>query len=160
MPSHIYSLMFILERLSFRQMRTDSQLRKLRQYVRLPLVRIPKQPHHFKLGGRGIGFKSVLMVSSKVYINSGPFSSVFEHRPGDSGLSMITPVYCEHEEPLTRITSTLLNKLDREELKNQFRDLPGTILLFLQKPKRITINEYDVAGTLSESVTYNRNSGN
>jgi hypothetical protein len=104
------------------------------------------------------------MVSSKVYINSGPFSFFFEHGPGDSGLGMITPVYCEHEEileePLTRITLTLLDKLDREDLKNQFRDLPGTILLFLEKLKRITINEYDAVGTLSESVTYNRNSSN
>ena len=118
----------------------------------------------FQTGGRGIGFKAIFMMSSKAYINSGLFSLFFDPGPGDSGLDMITPVYCEHEEileePLTRITLALLDKLDREYLKNQFRDLPGTILLFLEKLKRITINEYDAVGTLSESVTYNRNSGN
>jgi hypothetical protein len=109
-------------------------------------------------------FKSVFMASSKVYINSGPFSFFLEHQPGDSGLGMITPVYCEHEEileePLTRITLTLLDNLNREDLKNQLCDLSGTLLLFLEKLKIITINEYNETAKLSESVTYNRDSGN
>lgn len=88
---------------------------------------------------KGIGFMSVFTVSSKVYINSGPFSFFFKHERGDSGLGIITPVYCEYEEvlkePQTRITLTLLDNLNYEDLKTQFHDLPGTILLFLEKLK-------------------------
>ncbi|KAE9363005.1 hypothetical protein N431DRAFT_475187 [Stipitochalara longipes BDJ] len=108
--------------------------------------------------GHSIGFKYVFAVSSKVYINSGLFSFFFKHEPGDPGLGMITPVYCEHEEilkeSLTRIKLTLLERLDREDLENQFHHLPGTILLFLENLQSITIDEYDGAATLSQSVTY------
>jgi hypothetical protein len=60
-------------------------------------------------------------VSSKVTINSGPFSFFLEHNPGDLGIGMITPVYYDPggilEEPLMRMTLTLLDGLNREELK-------------------------------------------
>ncbi|ROV88550.1 hypothetical protein VMCG_10385 [Cytospora schulzeri] len=58
------------------------------------------------IGEKGIGFKSVFMVAWKVHIQSGPFSFSFTHRPGDSGIGMITPIWEGNQEelvqPLTR----------------------------------------------------------
>ena len=95
------------------------------------------------IGEKGIGFKSVFMVASEVHIQSSPFSFFFEHRPGGSGMGMVTPQW---EEPCgalqdisTRITLTLLDTLDYQELNSQFRALPDTFLLFLTKLNQITI---------------------
>jgi hypothetical protein len=103
----------------------------------------------YYIGEKGIGFKSVFMVASKVHIQSGPFSFFFEHEPGNNGMGMITPVW-EHtdttlEEPLTRITLTLLESLDLVDLLSQFDTFPHTLLLFLNKVGRIIVDE-DVAG--------------
>jgi hypothetical protein len=118
----------------------------------------------YYIGEKGIGFKSVFMVASKVHIQSGPFSFFFEHPSphGDSGMGMITPVYCPPDEalqdPLTRITLTLRDGLsfqDLEDLDRQFfRDLPDALLLFLTKLKRITINKYDASKSLLTHTTY------
>ena len=43
------------------------------------------------IGEKGIGFKSVFKVASKVHIQSKPFSFAFQHKFGDSGLGMVTP---------------------------------------------------------------------
>jgi HSP90 family molecular chaperone len=40
----------------------------------------------YYIGEKGIGFKSVFMVASKVHIQSGPFSFSFEHEPGNNGM--------------------------------------------------------------------------
>ena len=97
----------------------------------------------YYIGEKGIGFKSVFMVASKVHIQSGPFSFFFEHHHGDSGMGMIAPEYIPPELPfpgsLTRMTLTLLDGLDQPSLYAQFQALPDTILLFLSKLKRITI---------------------
>lgn len=115
----------------------------------------------YYIGEKGIGFKSVFMVASKVYIHSGPFSFYFEHPShGDaSGMGMITPVYFRPDEALegsiTRITLMLRTDIDHEELEKQFfHDLPKTLLLFLKKLKRITVNKYDSTATLSRHNTY------
>lgn len=44
------------------------------------------------IGEKGIGFKSVFMVAWKVLIQSGDFSFYFQHKKGDSGMGMISPV--------------------------------------------------------------------
>jgi hypothetical protein len=68
------------------------------------------------IGEKGIGFKSVFMVASKVHIQSGPFSFFFEHQPGARGMGLVTPVWepakVALQDPLTRITLTFLDKLD------------------------------------------------
>ncbi len=115
----------------------------------------------YYIGEKGIGFKSVFMVASKVYIHSGPFSFFFEHpsRSDASGMGMITPIHYTPDEtldrPLTRITLILRTDVDRAELEKQFfQDLPDTLLLFLKKLKRITANKYDAMATLSRHTTY------
>lgn len=85
------------------------------------------------------------MVASKVHIQSGPFSFYFEHKPGDNGMGMITPIWESTDailtDPLTRITLTLLDSLDLNDLLSQFDDFPKTLLLFLKKLSRIIIDE-------------------
>ncbi|KAG7040114.1 putative ino80 chromatin remodeling complex protein [Colletotrichum scovillei] len=60
------------------------------------------------IGEKGIDFKFVFMVAHKVHIQSGPFSFSFGHKPGDSGMGMISPMLEETSEelesPLTIIT--------------------------------------------------------
>jgi hypothetical protein len=115
----------------------------------------------YYIGEKGIGFKSVFMIASKVYIQSGPFSFFFEHpSPSDnSGMGMITPVHYVPDvplsHPLTKITLIFKDKVDRQDLEKQFfKDLPDTLLLFLKKLKKITINKYDETAALSNHITY------
>jgi hypothetical protein len=132
----------------------------------------------FFIGQKGIGFKSVFMVASKVHIQSGPFSFSFQHFPEEStsskqspeqaetlknpprtsGMGLVTPVWEPAEadlpDPLTRMTLTLLPELDHSRLLSQFDALPDTLLLFLNKLSEITIEKHN--GTNTESTTFSR----
>jgi hypothetical protein len=95
------------------------------------------------IGHKGIGFKSVFKVAYKVSIQSGPFCFFFEHRQGESGLGMITPF---NEKPRdlppgvnTRITLFLTHISDFERRASELREIPDTLLLFLRKLQRLTI---------------------
>ena len=92
------------------------------------------------IGEKGIGFKSVFKVASKVHIQSEPFSFFFQHRYGDSGLGMVTPISeTHHELPpkiRTRFVLTLANPSEAKRIEQEFSDLPETLLLFLNKLKR------------------------
>lgn len=94
------------------------------------------------------------MVAWKVHIQSGDFSFYFQHRMGDSGMGMITPIWEDSGEilarPLTRITLFLhdagLNEiLDRQQetTLEQFRELQATFLLFMKNLQRIEVTMYD-----------------
>jgi hypothetical protein len=99
----------------------------------------------YYIGEKGIGFKSVFMVASKVHIQSPPWSFSFKHKEGESGMGMVTPEWEPYdallEEPLTRITLTLIDSVDLGDLLSQFDDLPSTVLLFLNKLGKIIIDE-------------------
>ncbi|KAE9369740.1 hypothetical protein N431DRAFT_493510 [Stipitochalara longipes BDJ] len=99
----------------------------------------------YYIGEKGIGFKSVFMVASKVHIHSPPWSFSFNHKQGESGMGMVTPEWESIDavlnQPLTRITLTLLDSLDLDDLLSQFDDLPDTMLLFLNKLGKIIIDE-------------------
>ena len=97
------------------------------------------------IGEKGIGFKSVFKIAQKVQIQSGPFSFAFSHtrEDDDDGLGMITP-YCEDAEELpmgvrTRMTLTLLDSTNFEELASEFRAVPDTFLMFLNRLQRLSI---------------------
>jgi hypothetical protein len=107
------------------------------------------------------------MVASKVHIQSGPFSFFFGHFPGNRGMGMVTPVWETPKvvlpDPLTRITLTLLKKLDYpdqvldySELVSQFDALPETLLLFLKKLGAITIDKVGPLGISAGYTTYSR----
>ena len=95
------------------------------------------------VGEKGIGFKSVFTVASMVHIQSEPFSWCFYHRPQDDNMSMITPHNKDFDslpaDVNTRISLTLKEDLDTATLAQEFRDLPGTSLLFLKTLKRLRI---------------------
>lgn len=105
------------------------------------------------IGEKGIGFKSVFMAAYKAHIQSGDFSFFFQHRDGDSGMGMITPIW---EDPiddlgyrLTRITLFLNdvgdpNVLEErgQTIRQQFREIHNSILLFMKNLKRIEVIFY------------------
>ncbi|KAI1377806.1 hypothetical protein F4677DRAFT_458573 [Hypoxylon crocopeplum] len=117
------------------------------------------------IGEKGIGFKSVFMVASKVDVQSGAFSFSFRHKSGESGMGMITPIWEETDEelqgPLTRFTLHLHDTGDadilektRESIKEQFEELPGTILLFMKNLRRIHVAFYNDLQEETSSTTY------
>lgn len=119
------------------------------------------------IGEKGIGFKSVFIVSKKVHIQSGDFSFSFNHGKNDSGMGMITPVWEEKfedlEHPLTRITLQLHKTGDIHEAElekqrattaQQFQELQGTFLLFMKNLKKLQIDIYDDAGSMVSETIY------
>jgi len=97
------------------------------------------------IGEKGFGFKSVFAVAKKVHIQSGVWSFCFEHSRGQSGLGMVTPLDAPPtslaENITTRITLTLTDTghAAYEKLVNAVKDLPNTVIFFLQKLENLTI---------------------
>jgi hypothetical protein len=114
------------------------------------------------IGEKGIGFKSVFKVASRVHIQSGPFSFSFNNGL-DDGLGMVTPIPEAYKElsqnPLTRMTIALKKEYQVfESLVKQFEDLPDTLLLFLKRLKKLTYVFHDEEGgtrTISYGYQYN-----
>jgi hypothetical protein len=118
------------------------------------------------IGEKGIGFKSVFMVAWKVHILSGAFSFSFTHKPGDSGMGMISPVWEDKgeellESPLTRIILHLNISGDsealaktRQSIEKQFEDLQETFLLFMRNLRIVYVSFYDEKGERVSSATY------
>ena len=95
------------------------------------------------IGEKGIGFKSVFKVASRVRVQSGPFCFAFEHGEDDHGLGMVTPINDDHESlpknVHTRFTLTLNEISSLEHRLTEFKSLPDTLLLFLIKINRLII---------------------
>lgn len=129
------------------------------------------------IGEKGIGFKSIFKVAWKAHIQSGCYSFVFIHRPGDSGLGMISPEWEEIPEqqnlPCTRITLYLhensndnrnINvEAQHNSIKEQLGGLQATMLLFLKRLTRINIHfhgddaeESSVMLAMEKDVSNNR----
>ena len=107
------------------------------------------------IGEKGIGFKSVFKVAWKVHIQSGDYSFAFIHRPGDSGMGMISPEWEDTSVVLqpgfrTRITLHLLQDSEaparHESICQQLNDLECNMLLFLKNIRRIRVRIYDDDG--------------
>jgi hypothetical protein len=97
------------------------------------------------IGEKGFGFKSVFAVAKKVHIQSGVWSFCFEHSRGQSGLGMVTPLDASPiplaENTTTRITLTLTDTghAAYEKLVDAVKDLPSTVIFFLQRLENLTI---------------------
>lgn len=110
------------------------------------------------IGDKGIGFKSVFGVASRVEIQSNAFSFFFQYNGGGTAeerLGMITPIVADNpiaanERPLTRMTLTLNGETPYPDLVSDFTALPKTLLLFLSKLKEISFKVYspDQDGTI------------
>ena len=115
------------------------------------------------IGEKGIGFKSVFKVASKVHIQSEPFSFCFEYdreSTSETGMGMITPFFVEHKEVpkgiRTRMTLHLAPTVDFDNLVKQFSDpdhLPDSLLMFLSQINKLTIAIHDTVG-LTSYTTY------
>ena len=112
------------------------------------------------VGEKGIGFKSVFKVASRVHIQSGYFSFSFDNQAdedGLTGLGMVTPIPEPYETlprtPLTRMSLYLSDQTSTEELCNQFEELPDTVLVFLHQLKVVTLVFHDTANGKKE-VSY------
>ncbi|KAL4742385.1 hypothetical protein BDV11DRAFT_211409 [Aspergillus similis] len=99
-----------------------------------------KRTKEGKLGEKGIGFKSVFKIASKVRIQSGPFCFSLRHRDGENGLGMIAPVNELHEllpdEVRTRFTLFSCPEQCRK-IEAEILDLPHTIIAFLSRIKEL-----------------------
>ncbi|GAT22542.1 hypothetical protein RIB2604_01505780 [Aspergillus luchuensis] len=117
------------------------------------------------IGEKDIGFKSVFMVAWKVLIQSGELSFYLQHRIGDSGMGMISPIWQEREEEvpndITRITLFLHERgpeeilaKQRETTRQQFQELQATFLLFMKNIERIDVAFYDDESKETCSMLY------
>ncbi|KAK2592305.1 hypothetical protein QQS21_009995 [Conoideocrella luteorostrata] len=119
------------------------------------------------IGNKGIGFKSVFIAASTVYIQSGNYSFQFHHKKTDPGLGMVRPEWKEAKEqlrgPLTRMILYLHNEGnsdDREHqrsiIRNQLDELQETCLLFLKQLKRIGVKFFDKNGKPEKSKQFSK----
>ena len=114
------------------------------------------------IGEKGIGFKSVFKVASKVHIQSEPFSFYFEYNresETETGMGMITPYFLEHKDLpngiRTRMTLTLAPTVEVDNLVKHFSDpdhLPDSLLIFLSQINRLTITIHHEAGLKSDTT--------
>ncbi|KAI1295941.1 hypothetical protein F5Y03DRAFT_399109 [Xylaria venustula] len=112
-------------------------------------------------GQQGIGFKSVFTVAYKVVIQSGLYSFSFNHKPGQSGMGMITPTweYTINSPPtgVTRMKLFLQTPTSNHHINDvtqQFQELQATHLLFLRNIVRIEIVYMTDADVIASSKNY------
>jgi hypothetical protein len=97
-------------------------------------------------GEKGFGFKSVFSIADEVRIQSGLWSFKFEHREGDDGLGMVTPLESIAvdlpTDTTTRITLCLTSRAVEEytRLLDAVLGLPDTSLFFLRKLSTVQMN--------------------
>ncbi|OBT74408.1 hypothetical protein VF21_06830 [Pseudogymnoascus sp. 05NY08] len=116
-----------------------------------------KRRQHGFVGEKGIGFKAVFQVASRVHIQSNAFSFYFEYnRHGTvvERLGLVTPLLGDdpipvEERPLTRMTLTPNTRY--ESLVAHFDNVHPTLLLFLSKIQKIsiTVHRQPSGGTIT-----------
>ncbi|KAL4744652.1 hypothetical protein BDW72DRAFT_212314 [Aspergillus terricola var. indicus] len=100
-----------------------------------------KRTKEGKLGEKGIGFKSVFKIASKVRIQSGPFCFSLRRRNGENGLGMIAPVNELHEvlPAWVRTRFTLFSCPEQcREIEAELLSMPHTIIAFLSRIGRLS----------------------
>ncbi|KAL2441686.1 hypothetical protein ABEF95_016087 [Exophiala dermatitidis] len=104
-------------------------------------------------GEKGLGFKSVFGIAEYVHIQSGLWSFRFEHRQGEEGVGMITPVWTDVTSLLpsnvgTRLALRYYDQRDifSTRLVSEFEKLPRTIMFALRKLRKLVIVVDGVAG--------------
>ncbi|KAL7908107.1 hypothetical protein GGI35DRAFT_469887 [Trichoderma velutinum] len=118
------------------------------------------------VGEKGIGFKSVFMAAWKVHIQSGHFSFFFQHKRGDPGLGMISPVWHEQKSksphPGTRMKLLLgdgykpIPSSQYRSILNQFDSINESILLFMRKLGEIRVSIFNRKGKWERTTTFSK----
>lgn len=108
------------------------------------------------IGEKGIGFKSVFKVATKVHIQSEPYSFFFEHSAKDNGMGMVTPILEDYDdlppETRTRIVLTLAASSDYRMLKKEILALPDSFMMFLSTLKNINLVVVEDTGDISKMI--------
>ncbi|KAH9866598.1 hypothetical protein J1614_008290 [Plenodomus biglobosus] len=111
------------------------------------------------IGEKGFGFKSVFSIAEEVHIQSGLWSFGFKHRRGQRGLGMVTPLDIP-PEVLPGDATTRMTLRYTSQAKNQYsrligaiRDLPHTMIMFLQRIRTIHIAILTSDGQCERSST-------
>ncbi|KAF2875580.1 hypothetical protein BDV95DRAFT_278391 [Massariosphaeria phaeospora] len=95
------------------------------------------------IGEKGFGFKSVFSVAENVHVQSGVWSFRFEHRRGDNGLGMVTPLEAKSETlphgVTTKITLSFsqTTRVEYQKLLYAVAELPDTTIFFLHRLEKI-----------------------
>ncbi|KAI0971040.1 hypothetical protein F4678DRAFT_461586 [Xylaria arbuscula] len=111
----------------------------------------------------GIGFKSVFMVAYKVHIQSENYSFSFNHKPGQSGMGMISPTWEEHQDRppagITRMKLFIHSETACSTVLQQLGGVQTAHLIFLRNIRRINIirvnNIDDIISSLRLSISQN-----
>ena len=110
-----------------------------------------------QIGEKGIGFKSVFKVAWKVQIQSGPFCFSLQHREGQNGLGMISPINEAHESlpnpAWTLFTLFLINPEHYLDLGDKVLDSPFSMTAFLRKIKEVSVWHRDARSIFSTVST-------
>ncbi|XP_076915813.1 uncharacterized protein LOC143575287 [Bidens hawaiensis] len=108
------------------------------------------------IGGKGIGFKSVFLITSQPYIFSNGYKIRFNEKPCQHcNVGYIVPEWVEDDPTLSAIqsvygsstalpTTTLVLPLKQEKVKpvkDQLSSIHPEVLLFLSKIKRLSVRE-------------------
>lgn len=116
-------------------------------------------------GEKGFGFKSVFGVADTVDIRSGLWSFRFEHKNGDDGIGMITPIWTDPAEgqPSHQGTHLKLAFADTshtfaKKLAAEFEKLHKTIILALRRISRFEVHFEGVCDRTS-SIAFHRQGG-
>jgi hypothetical protein len=119
------------------------------------------------VGDKGIGFKSVFKVASKVEIQSNAFSFFFAYNgeeDAEKRLGMITPIVGlrripPEDWPLTKMILTLKEEILYDDLISDFEAIPKEILLFLSKLKEISFKIYSLELERTVTTTFGISTG-
>ena len=98
-------------------------------------------------GHKGIGFKSVFMVSHRPEIHSGNYHIRFDTMNGKAQIGYILPIWIDQYEELlpdinqwrTCIRLPIRDDIRKDNLKQKFDNIQGKILLFLNRLQKIEI---------------------
>lgn len=117
------------------------------------------------VGHKGIGFKSVFMVSHKPEIHSRNYHLRFDTMNGTQKIGYILPIWLDqYEETLpdssewtTCIRLPIKQDTERTRLQRNFDDVQAKLLLFLNRLRQIEItNQLEVASSTREKRIFTR----
>jgi hypothetical protein len=116
-------------------------------------------------GHKGIGFKSVFMVSHKPEIHSRNYHLRFDTVDGTEQIGYIRPIWldqCEEklpnsEEWTTSIRLPIKKETQRDRLQQNFDDIQARLLLFLNRLRQIEIiNQENLSSTNNNKRVFTR----